>query len=234
MPSKVSFKNDQVALLSEFLSSAGTAQYAPQSMTVQGILKDMYDTFASELESATKDEADQNKDFENLIAIKTTEMKQAEADKKQAEADKAESEAQLADTQQVYDDTTEQKKADIVFFDETKAACEAKHEAWVLRSDARGEEIAGIEEALRLLTSDYARALFASAIKPGQEAGAASKDSGMDIAPMFLQTSGPNMKAYNALKVSARKTHSLRLAALAVQVRSSKVGHFDKVIAEID
>merc|ERR1719405_474026 len=45
---------------------------------------------------------------------------------------------------------------------------------------------------------------------------------------------GASMKAYDALKASAKKAHSLRLAALAATVRTMGVGHFDKVIKEID
>merc|ERR1719160_1585087 len=44
----------------------------------------------------------------------------------------------------------------------------------------------------------------------------------------------PAMKAYKALKVQAQKSKSLRLAALAATVRTMGVGHFDKVIKEID
>merc|ERR1711956_17721 len=40
--------------------------------------------------------------------------------------------------------------------------------------------------------------------------------------------------AYHKLTDSARKTHSLRLAALAVRVQGTKAGHFDEVIAAID
>ena len=35
-------------------------------------------------------------------------------------------------------------------------------------------------------------------------------------------------------EVQVRKSHSLRLAALAVEVRTAKFGHFDKVIASLD
>merc|ERR1719420_2801818 len=45
---------------------------------------------------------------------------------------------------------------------------------------------------------------------------------------------GASMKAYEALKASAKRSHSLRLAALAATVRTMGVGHFDKVIEEID
>merc|ERR1719424_2391672 len=40
--------------------------------------------------------------------------------------------------------------------------------------------------------------------------------------------------AYTLLKHQASKSHSLRLAQLAVSIRSSKSGHFDNVMAEIE
>merc|ERR1719326_1159229 len=41
-------------------------------------------------------------------------------------------------------------------------------------------------------------------------------------------------QVYGKLKERATKSHSLRLAALAAQVRLAKAGHFDKVIKAID
>merc|ERR1712194_931428 len=126
--------------------------------------------------------------------------------------------ARLADTQQIYDDTAEQKAADIAFFDVTKSGCLSKHEAWTTRSELRDEEIAGIKE--------------------GKETGASnSYDTGRDVS--FIQVfdmnnqAAPASKAYSALKKQATASHSLRLAALAVKVRTAKVGHFDKVVESI-
>merc|ERR1719194_50476 len=44
----------------------------------------------------------------------------------------------------------------------------------------------------------------------------------------------PATKAYNALKAQVKKTHSIRLAALAVEIRTAKFGHFEDVIKSID
>merc|ERR1712176_729255 len=141
------------------------------------------------------------------------------------EGQKADAESLLADTTQSYDDTEDQKEADIEFFDETKKACTAKNEEWVIRKNLREEEIAGMKEALKILTTDEAREMFAKAIKPGKET-------------FFLQTasesSAPVQHAYAVLKKQATKTHSLRLAQLAASVKLAKSGHFDKVIASID
>merc|ERR1719231_120843 len=113
-------------------------------------------------------------------------------------------------------------KADTIFFDETKAACQAKADEWAERVRARTEELAGINKALEILTSDDAKALFNKSIKPGKETSFLQIDS----------VSQPQMKAYMTLKEHATKAKSLRLAAIAATLRTG--GHFDAVIAEID
>merc|ERR1719343_976203 len=111
LPGTANLKENQLSFLSEFLN--GKTQYTPQSMTVQGILKDMYETFASDVESATSTEADQNTAFETNIAnlIETANNLKKE---------KAKKEVNLADDTQEYDETEAQMQADIAFFDETK------------------------------------------------------------------------------------------------------------------
>jgi len=230
LPSKAHVNVENLALLTEF-ARGGSRMRQPQSATIQGILKDMYETFVTDLESATMTEATQNREFETLLAIKTEELGELEATKATKESEKAEAEANLAESTQSYDDTESQKKADIEFFDATKAACDQKHKDWVLRDSLREEEEAGIAEALKILTSDEARALFAKAIQPGQ-------GSNQMAAPSFLQieseASAKAMRAYTSLKAQARKVHSLRLARLAAKVRLAGVGHFDGVIKDID
>merc|ERR1719262_151566 len=220
----------QLALVSNFAKDPAefydqkaekSASYNPASATIMGILKDMYDTFSMNLERATEVEAVAQKNYESLIGVKENEMATLAGARKKKEGEKADAEKDLADNSQDLDDTTKQMKADTVFFDETKAACQAKADEWAERVRARTEELAGINEALEILTSDDAKALFNKSIKPGKET--------------FLQIdseSRPQAKAYKALKASATKTKSLRLAAIAATLRTG--GHFDAVIAEID
>lgn len=59
------------------------------------------------------------------------------------------------------------------------------------------------------------------------------------IVQSFLQlrrdsSGSPAARAYAAIKAQASQSNSLRLAALAMQIRAAKVGHFDKVITAID
>merc|ERR1719359_1107225 len=132
-------------------------------------------------------------------------MKADKKTKGKKEDEKAKAEAELADTTQSYDDTEAQMEADKEFFEATEEACLKKHEEWTLRSELRDEELAGIKEALKILTSDDARALFAKTIKAGKETGVdESQNSGVDISFLqFKRASSPTARAYAALKAQA-------------------------------
>lgn len=169
LPAGGKVQPEHLALLSEFSTTRTQGKYAPQSATIQGILSDMYSTFANDLEEAIRDEASANRKFEDYIYTKQVELDDFRATKQQKEENKAEAETMLADTTQAFDDTVRQKDEDIEFFDQTKKDCSAKNEEWVVRKEMRESEIEGIEKALEILTSDDARDLFAKAIKPGKE-----------------------------------------------------------------
>jgi len=205
----------------------GKAAYAPQSATIQGILQDMYSTFAKDLMDQTNAEAIANTNYESLMATKIQAQIDDEKSLTTAKKEKAEAEAMLADANQAFEETSDLKKADIEFFNEVTAGCEAKTEEWKLRRSLRVEEMDGVTQAITILTTDTAKELFPKAIKPGQET-------------MFLQVTSVSsanpavQKAFSALKAQATRSKSLRLAALATQVRMTKAGHFDKVIEAID
>jgi len=236
LPESASVEPQQIAAIQSFASdfeptaADASSSYAPQSATVQGILKDMYDTFTADLEKITQTEATKQKDYEDLTAGLVKEQGMMNAVVADKEAAKAAAEQQLADTMQELDDTKKTMDQDIAYFDETKTGCKAKHEEWTIRKEGREEELKGIEEALKILTSDDARALFGKAIKPGMETSLLQ----LNIANSDSSESRAANKAYNVLKLAARKTQSLRVASLAATLRSMGAGHFDKVIEEID
>merc|ERR1719356_153041 len=112
------------------MDSSSNGKYAPQSLTIQGILKDLYDTFSTDLEAATSKEATANRDYELFIKEKQEELAALEAAKKLREEKKAEAEEKLADATALYDETDKTMAADIEFFDATKEGClEKKAEA---------------------------------------------------------------------------------------------------------
>lgn len=147
------------------------------------------------------------------------------------DGEKAETDKTLAATIETYDDTDRQMNADIEFFDAMKESCAAKNDEWTIRSGLRADEIKGIADALAILNTDEARELFSKAIKPGAQAGQAS--SLLQVASVSAGVPA-KVKAYAALKKFASKSHSIRLAKLAVTLSSATAGHFDEVIAAID
>lgn len=240
LPVHPTLKLEHVSLLSKFTRADLDANYAPQSLTIQGILGDMYDTFTLDLEQATLGEAKQQRAFEELMFDLYEELVHLKKILQKKEKQRAEAEEALAESNQGYDDTESQMKADLEFFKETKATCISKNDEWKTRKQLRNEELHGIIKALEVLTSDDARELFAKSIIPGKSVNVdESKDTGVDIShdiSLFQVSSStePVARAYAALKAQATQAHSFRLAALAVQVHDTAVGHFEDVIAAID
>jgi len=232
LPSLTLLKAEQLSLL----QNAAKSGYAPQSESIQGILGNMYDTFSNDLQDTTQQEAKSNREYEKFIENKQEELAEMEKIKTKKESQKADAEQALAEASALYDETEKQKDADIDFFDVTKKGCIAKSEEWTERSDLRKMELAGIDKAIEILTSDEARELFNKSIKPGKEV-LLDENKGEIV---FLQldsdssTAVPVMRAYALLKSKAAGAHSLRLAQLAVQVQNAKVGHFDEVINAIN
>jgi hypothetical protein len=217
-----------VALLEEF--AAAGSQYTPQSMTIQGILKNMYATLAFDLETSMSEESTLNRDFEALMNTWTEAVANLKALKQSKEQAKSEAKEQLAENTALYDETEAIKKADTEFFDATKAGCLNKSEQWSERKSLREQELTGIDKALEVLTSDDARELFDKAIKPGKEVKAP---------PSFLQVAtvkgqDERHRALGNLQRIAKQTQNVQLALLALKVQEMSTGHFDEVLAAID
>merc|ERR1719163_1755211 len=149
LPDSHRLSAEQLSLLAEFTKDPAEyydqkaekkASYNPASATIQGILKDMFDTFSMNLEKSTETEATQQKNFENLMAVKNSELSEMTAMRTKKEGEKADAEKTLADTQQELDDTTTQMKADVNLFDTTKKVCTSKAAEWNERVRARTEE----------------------------------------------------------------------------------------------
>merc|ERR1740138_1172388 len=206
----------------------------------------MYDTFAADLEKSNADESGKQKAFEDLIAAKTKQVNDWTAEVTDKEGQKAEKSTMLSEAEELLSATQAQLKVDEDFFETARDSCKAKSDEWDERSRLRTEQLDGIEKALAILTSDEARATFAASATRAQdtfgtegeremESTDVTKKSVGDV--LFLQIDQsrvPREKAYNAIKKVLGHSKNLRLARIAVAVRTAVAGHFDEVIAEID
>jgi hypothetical protein len=209
------------------------ASYSPQSATVTGILKDMYDTFAADLEKANGEESKFQKAFEDHIAVlekSTSDLKREIVSKQEESAAKAQA---LSEAEATLAATLEQKDTDETIFSSTRDQCKMKSDEWDERGRLRTEQLSGINKALEILTSDEARGTFQEAT--GNRVVDNFGSEGVDVD--FLQVDqkkDPREKAFLVLKQMSRGTSNLRLARLAAAVRTTATGHFDEVIGKID
>jgi len=161
----------KLAQLQHVSTAVAQGKYDPSYGSLVTILEEMYSTFSSDLEKETKTEGDANKDYEDLMKTKVEALVALQDKVEKKENEKAEAAVDLADTTQNYDDTDTQMNDDIEFFDNAVDSCEKKSAAWEERSQMRDSELAGVKEALKILTSDEARELFAKSIDAGARVG---------------------------------------------------------------
>merc|ERR1719267_303180 len=217
------FSKKQATFSGAQVSQNPFGDYAPASTVIQGTLKNMYDTFTSSLESANADESGKQKSYEELMATKSQELATLKTTLENKQTTLGETSKTLADSEEEKAATQKQLDDDEAFFEETKNACKSRADDWAERSRLRTEELAGINKAVEILTSDEAQATFGRATSMLLQSSQTHKTG-----------SPAKAKAYQALKTVAKKHHSLRMAAMAAMVQTATEGHFDVVIGSVD
>merc|ERR1719161_1024545 len=141
------------------LQQSGEA-HAPQSGAIFGILKQMKESFETNLASQTTEETSAKETFASMKASKEEEIKAATEliDSKTAElADTDEknvaSKEDLVDTQNTVD-------ADTKFLANLKDKCDSAQADYNARSKVRNDEIQAVAEAMEILTGDDAKDLL--------------------------------------------------------------------------
>jgi len=193
--------------------------YAPQSGAIFGILKQMKETFETNLSNSQKEEMEAQKAYEDLKAAKENEIKAGTELKDKKTQELADTDAKLAQDKQDLEDTRNSLSADQKFLMNLKETCQNSDAEYEERVKSRQEEIKACGEALAILTSDEAHDTFSRTFN-------------------FVQVSSQS-KAQQATRDSAAKVlfqaaktlHSPRLSALASRVR---LDAFTKVKAAID
>jgi hypothetical protein len=191
--------------------------YAPQSGEIFGILKQMKETFETNLKQTQTDEQNNQKAYEELKAAKEEEIKagQDQIDAKTQEL--ASTDEKLAESKEDLEDTKKSLAADEEFLAMLKEKCSGTDAEWEERQKTRQLEMEACSKALAVLSSDDAHDLFTKTFNPA-----------------FVQTSMTSerrSKAAAVLSRAADKMQSPRLAAIAMRVR---LDAFEKVKTAID
>jgi len=195
------------------LQQAGEAR-APQSGAIFGILKQMKESFETNLVTAQNEEGAAKDTFADMKASKTKEITSAEEliDSKSAEL--AATDEKNAASKADLEDTTAVVAADTKFLANLKDKCSTATADYVARSKVRNEEILAVGEAMDILTGDDAK----------------------DLLLKFVQVSSSRQtktreRASKFVLQLAKKLHNPKLAALST---SMKLDAFTKVKASID
>jgi hypothetical protein len=137
MNSQKLFDEDRNNLLA-FLSGTASAEYAPSSGQVVGILKTLHDEMASGLASATATEENAIKGYEGLMAAKTKEVLALSAAIEAKLKKAAELGVSIAQMSNDLTDTEEALLADKEFLANLESACKTKTAEWEERVTTRG------------------------------------------------------------------------------------------------
>ena len=140
--------------------------YAPQSGEIFGILKQMKESFETNLSDSQKEELANQKAYEDLKAAKTEEIKagQEQIDAKTQEL--ANTDEKLAESKESIEDTKTSLSADEEFLLMLKEKCSTTDAEWEERQKTRQLEMEACSKALAVLSSDDAHVLFTKTFNP--------------------------------------------------------------------
>merc|ERR1719359_1250157 len=193
--------------------------YAPQSGAIFGILKQMKETFETNLSSSQKEEMQSQADYEFLKAAKESEIKAGTELKDTKTQELADTDEKNVNAKTDLEDTRNSLSADQKFLMNLKETCQMTDQEWEERQKSRAEEIKAVSEALAILSSDDAHDTFTRTFNFVQ-------------VRVKARMTRKNRDKVSALLFKAAKANgNPRLAALAARVR---LDAFTKVKAAID
>merc|ERR1719201_2657279 len=199
-------------------------KYKARSGKIQEILADMLQTFEDNLTDAEKKEADSLSTYEKLSGQKNSQLSAAQDALTSGEAEGGARSLSVEESQEEVDSLTAQVKADEGYIQQAEDAYAVKMTEWKERKRLRTEEIASIEKAIAILTSDEARDTMSSSYE----------SQGNLLQADNAEHHSRVKKAAAKLRELSQKHHDVRLAALSVSVMFRAKGHFDEVVDGID
>jgi len=213
-------------IMTGFLQAPFTGEYSAQSGEITGILKNMRDTFEANLKEARateKKKAGLHGNYDETMTQAYDEAKESLDGKQEILSSNDDA---LATAKESLETASTTKTEDEAFLGALTEMCTLKQKEYEDRKMTRMNEEAAVAQAISILNTDAAIDSFGKVD---------ATDSG---ATGFLQlsksTSTKNVRAKvaAALKKTARKSQSLRIAKIAVLMESHS-NPFDFVINEI-
>jgi len=191
--------------------------YAPQSGAIFGILTQMKETFEENLSAAQKEEAANQKAYEELKAAKLSEIAAGEASIAKKTEQKADTDDKHVQAKKDLEDTLATMSGDMKYLATLKESCALTDQEWEKRQNTRSLEMEAVSKAIAILSADDAMDLFTRTYQFTQKESAVH--------------SARREKASKVLSAAAKLFHNPRLSTLAYRVR---LDAFTKVKKAID
>jgi len=196
-------------------TSTGAMEKTPASGEIYGVLKQMKESFQTNLASSQKEEKNAASEYVDMKKAKTAELAAANGQIESKTVELGSTEEKFALSTQDKKDTEASLEADQGFLADLKDKCAVADEEYAARVKVRTEEQTAISETIQMLTNDEANDAFTKSMS-------------------FLQTSKKStmrLKAVSLLKGAAQKFKNPRLVTLAMSMR---LDAFAKVKQNID
>jgi len=206
-------------ILSSFLSTDDTTEYAPQSGQITGILKQMRDTMQTELDSATAEETGAIKSFDALVAAKEKQINSLTKEIEDKMARLGDGGVKLSEMKEDLEDTKEALAEDTQFLADLDKSCSTKQAEWDTRCKLRTEEMLAIADTIKILNDDDALELFKKTL-PGSASLLQVKVTSKEMKQMALA-------ALQGVK------HSVGVDLISLALKGKKVS-MTKVIKMVD
>merc|ERR1712157_337258 len=135
-------------------------EYAPQSGSILGILKQMHDEMVKGAADAAESEEAAIKTYEELMKAKKKEVDALSAEIETKLERSGDLGVQIAQMKNDMGDTEESLAADKESLANMEKNCETKKKEWEVIVKTRGEELAALADTIKVLNDDDALELF--------------------------------------------------------------------------
>merc|ERR1719265_2619891 len=199
-------------MLSLLQESSGAPAYAPASGEIFGILKQMKESFETNLDGSRKDEAESAQSYAELKSAKELEIKAATEKAFNKEAEAAQALEKNAESKEGLTNTRKALEADTNFLASLKKQCATMDEDWEARTKMRSDEIAAVSDTIAMLESDDSRDLM-------------SKSLGLiQVRAQVLREASVRAKAVQFLADAGKRLNSPRVSYLATRMKFDPFG----------
>eukprot|EP00746_Dinoflagellata_sp_MGD_P155195 gnl/MRDRNA2_/MRDRNA2_85246_c0_seq3.p1 gnl/MRDRNA2_/MRDRNA2_85246_c0~~gnl/MRDRNA2_/MRDRNA2_85246_c0_seq3.p1 ORF type:complete len:647 (-),score=243.60 gnl/MRDRNA2_/MRDRNA2_85246_c0_seq3:197-2137(-) len=193
----------------------------PASGEIFGMLKQMKESFETNLAESKKEEEQAAAEYSQLKEAKTKEIAAGKSQTETKEVELGDAQSKGADATQDLKDTKAQLAADEEFLADMRPKCEAADKEYEARVKARTAEIQAVSETIGILTSDEANDAFTKSMSFAQR--------------NMKKTSVRRNQASQVLTEASKKFKSVQLLNMANSVRLDAFGQvIEKMTATVD